>query len=145
MMNYIAKHGEATFLGNGELYFYRFGRLMSCSFDKEIDDYNMKKAKEVVVDQNIISTVFFQTDRYVSNVMMEIGIGKVRESLTEGYPVMLSVEERAWYFTVEDDDIFIDPGFCFETQEEIDDYFKHDMARGFFDGHWYILDMQSIE
>ena len=139
-LDMLNENSSLSFVSKGYLYFLKDNALKSC----KITNGEMTKSTLQCMDVDkpilLINDTFYKCDYYISKIVSEISIDKVKEFLFMGYLIMFVVEENTWIISLEDDAIFLDyEQVKNATIENYESIFLDDFCYGLLYGKWFAI------
>lgn len=140
MIDNLSKDSTSSFISNGKIYFKRDNEFKVCDFTEDIV-YGIPYADTLQLTSELIEQSFYQTDMYISQVITQIPIEKVKENLLEEKPVMFTVGNNTWIIELEDDVVYLDYSEVpHATEKNYMELFTFDILEGLIDSVWHVIE-----
>lgn len=147
MLDKLIEDSSLSFICEKEIYFIRKGKLLKSSYIEVKGSCDVKEAKEFTVTMDMLNKTFYLTDLFISNIVFETKIQDVAGYLLDGHIVMLSINDRTWAISIEDNEVFLDYSDMesYVNENNYKDYFTQDIVAGILEGQWFVIDEEASE
>lgn len=139
MVDKLSKNSTLSFYRRGKLYFKRNGKFLTCEYNSEMCEVVHSELMEFT--EETTSSMYYETDFYVSSIVFETTIADVKKYLLKGYIIMLAVNGNTWTLELEDNVVFLDYSEVPNANEDnYKDIFTEDILISFLEGQWFVID-----
>lgn len=140
MLDKLSEDSTLSFVSEGMLYFKRKDKLLTTNYSNKTI-YDVVHAKPMSLSTESLEKTYYLTNIYISNIIYEISIEKVKEHLLNGETVMLNINSRTWIIYIEDKVVYLDYTEADGADENnYKELFATDVLASLLEGQYYVID-----
>lgn len=141
VLDMLNENSTLSFVSKGKLYFKRNNVLKTYDIKCNNKHENLIECNEVDNPMELLNLEFYKTDHYISNIITEISIDKVKKYLLDGEIIIFQVDENTWTISFEDDVVFLDyEQVIGATEDNYQSIFMDDLLCGLLYGQWFVIE-----